>query len=302
MTINLSDFDEDEKQPEKHLSNSQISAYVRCPLTYFWRYVKGLKSPPAASMVLGSALHKAFEHNYNQKIYSHKDVSLEMVRDVFSDEWKRASKDAVYDPEKNESSEDFERAGLMMVEKYHTEVAPRIQPKLIEHRFMLTIAGLARPVLGFIDLIDDNDVIVDHKTSKAVPNALTLAKDFQLVLYKMAFRAKFGKDPKGLRYDYIVRKSSKKTGDWAEIHPMPVEKNASHEFAMVEHFKTVLNGIKMAFFHQPDQYSFICTPTGCGFWNNCAGRIQRGEKPEFLDEIRELQMQAAKKLIETGAL
>lgn len=302
MSISLDGFEEAEKQPERHLSYSQVSAYVRCPLTYYWRYVKGIKTAPAGAMALGSSLHKAFEHNYSQKIYSHKDLPMSVVLDVFRDAWKENSRGCSYDPEKSENADSMLADGLMMVEKYHAEVSPKIQPKLIEARVTLNIPGISREILMFIDLVDDKDVVVDHKTSKATPNALTLAKDFQLVLYRMGFRAKFGYNPKGLRYDYIVRKASKKTGSWVEIHPMPVEKNETHEAALIAHFKTVLRCIKLCQFHNPDQFSFICTPSGCGFWDKCQGCVMRGERPDFLDEIREMQDAALRRVADGEAI
>ena len=60
------------KQPE-HYSASQISTYLRCPMVYFYRYIKGLKRPATGHLHLGTAFHYAQEINYKQKIDSRKD-------------------------------------------------------------------------------------------------------------------------------------------------------------------------------------------------------------------------------------
>ena len=293
--IDLSDFAEDEQQPEKSLSHSAIGAYIRCPLVYHWRYNKGVKVPPASAMSFGSSVHKALETNYAQKIHSHSDLPIDVVTDAFRDSWKANAKESVFDPEKEENADDMLDEGVMMVEKYHLEVAPKIQPAAVEAKFSINIPGLRRSVMGFIDLIDTNDVVSDHKTSRKVPDSLALQKSHQLTLYKMAFRAKNGRDPKGLRFDYLVRRSSKKTGKWVEIHPMPVQRTEAHEKLFIETAKTVSNAIDAAlFFPNPD--TFICSPMGCGYWSRCVGRVLTGEKPEFMDEIKAMQEAAHEKM------
>lgn len=292
--MSLGDFVEDEVQQEKSLSHSAINAYVRCGMVYYWRYIKGVKAPPASAMSFGTSIHAALESNYEQKILTHKDLPLDVVTDAFRDSWKEVAKESVFDPEKDEKPGDMLDEGVMMVEKYHADVAPNIQPAAVESKFTISIPGLRRSVMGYIDLIDVNDVVSDHKTSRMVPNSLTLQKSHQLTLYKMAFRNKHGRDPKGLRFDYLVRKSSKKTGKWAEIHLMPVQRTETHEKLFVETAKTVSNGIDAALFHaNPD--TFICSPMGCGYWNRCMGRVLKGEKVEFLDEIHQMQIDAKAK-------
>lgn len=292
--VALDAFQEDEVQPEKALSHSAIGAFIRCGMVYYWRYIKGVKAPPAAAMGFGTSVHAALELNYDQKIHSHKDLPLDVVTDCFRDTWKDVARESVFDPEKEENKDEMLDEGVMMVEKYHAEVAPNIQPAAVESKFNINIPGLRRSITGYIDLIDDKDIVSDHKTSKKVPDSLTLQKSHQLTLYKMAFRQKHGRDPKGLRFDYLVRKSSKKTGKWVEIHPMPVQRHAAHEHAFVETAKTVSNSIDAAnFFPNPD--TFICSPMGCGYWSRCMGRVLQGEKVEAFEEIRNMQKVAKEK-------
>lgn len=289
--IGLDAFEEAEVQPEKALSHSAIGAFVRCGMVYYWRYIKGVKSPPASAMSFGTSIHAALETNYEQKIHSFKDLPTDVVTDAFRDSWKEAAKGSIFDPEKEENPGEMLDEGVMMVEKYQSEVAPKIQPAAVESRFILKVPGLRRAVMGYIDLIDTNDVVSDHKTSRKVPDSLTLQKSHQLTIYKMAFRQKHGRDPRGLRYDYLVRKSSKKTGKWVEIHPMPVSRSESHEKLFIDTAKTVSNAIDAALFH-PNPDTFICSPMGCGYWSRCMGRVLAGEKLEALDEIHQMQLDA----------
>jgi hypothetical protein len=113
----------------------------------------------------------------------------------------------------------------------------------------------------------------------------------------MAYRTKFGHNPKGLRYDYLVRKSSKRFGFSAEIHPMPVQRTEAHEWDLIETFKTVSNNIKMALYY-PNSTGFTCGPMSCGYWDVCRAPVMAGQRPDYYDEIRCLQQEAVKNIME----
>lgn len=286
--------------PRPHISHSQITSYMRCPMVTYWRYEKGVQVAPVSALSFGSCIHKALEHNYKQKIYSRTDVPDSVVKDVFRDAWREAAKETVFDAERDENPDMFLDIGIQMLEKYQAEIAPNIQPKAVEVRFKILLPGVPREVLGFIDLIDEDETVIDHKTSRMVPNAMTLGKDLQLTLYRIAYRIKFGHNPKRLRYDYLVRKHSKRTGSWAEIHPVPVERNDAHEKNLIETYKTVCKAVKMKYFY-PIGTNFTCAPSSCGFWPMCMGKILENKNLDFMDDIREMQSKAMKAFLEEEA-
>ena len=57
---------------------------------------------------------------------------------------------------------------------------------------------------GIIDIVDEDGWVRDHKTSKKSPADSDAEDDNQLKIYELAFRARYGYKPKGLRKDYIV--------------------------------------------------------------------------------------------------
>ena len=298
--ITLDDFAEDEKQPEKHLSHSQISAYMRCPVAYYSRYILGVKSAPSAAMVLGSGVHKAFEKNFEQKIVSGKDLPSSAVKDVFRDYWRENSKEAVFNSERDEVKEEMGDEGISMVEKYMDEVSPSVQPVAVEKRFFLKLPGVRRKILGFIDLVTKDEIVVDFKTTKRLPDAEKLSKDHQLSLYSIAYKQENGRDASLFRYDYLLRKSSKGKGKWTEIHLMPTMRNEIHKANLIATYATVERQIDMAEFY-PNTDSFLCSAGMCGFYDECQRKILAGVKPDFLDRIKSLQETAQKNLRETGS-
>ena len=63
----------------QHFSPSQIKLARKCLEQFRQRYVLGIRTPPAAALVWGTADHKAQERNYAQKIESLEDLPMEMV-------------------------------------------------------------------------------------------------------------------------------------------------------------------------------------------------------------------------------
>lgn len=298
--ISLDGFQEAEVQPEKHLSHSQISAFMRCPVSYYARYILGVKSPPSASMVLGSACHKGFEKNFAAKAVSFRDLPTDAVLDIFRDYWREASKEAVFSAEKDEHPDEMMEDGLSMVKKYMEEVAPSIQPIAVEKKFLIKLPGVRRKILGFIDLITKSEAVIDFKTTKRLPDAEKLAKDHQLSLYSIAYRHEYGRSASLFRYDYLLRKSSKTKGRWTEIHLMPTQRNEVHEENLCRTYASVERQIDMAEYY-PNTDSFLCSAGMCGFYGECQAKILSGKRPDFLDHVKSLQEAAQKKLRETGS-
>ncbi len=75
----------------------------------------------------------------------------------------------------------------------------------------MVFENVAYTLKGIIDLIEEDGTIVDHKCSKRSPSQVDIDRDIQLSAYQLAYRSIHGQDPKGLRYDYIVRNKAPKT-------------------------------------------------------------------------------------------
>jgi len=66
-----------------YISVTQIKMYLRCPAQYYFRYVLGLKIPPAGALVLGRAVHAGLEHYFAGKLHTGEGPPVNRVLDVF---------------------------------------------------------------------------------------------------------------------------------------------------------------------------------------------------------------------------
>ncbi len=171
----------------RSISPTQLRAYDTCPLQYRMRYVERVPTRDSPASLVGQAVHAALESNFLLKRRSGRDLEGEDAAEVFDDVWEaRFPPGAASGP----LAEDFDRAyasGQSVLELYLAEVAPSVIPHLVEHRFRFDIPGVQVQLVGTVDLIDRNGVVIDHKTSvKPYPEAYP-SRDLQLQCYAIGY-------------------------------------------------------------------------------------------------------------------
>lgn len=205
--------------PKSYLSFSQMDTYAKCPKMYEYTYVMGAPRTTNLAMIQGSAVHKALETNYEQKIASRKDLPVADVLDSLSTHYDKMKEDL-----EDVSSEEIgaqKDLAVNFTEKYHESYAPTVQPLEVESEFSLEITPTL-VVNGFIDLIQDishkplmqepslvdhvnrGKVIVDHKVGKKAKSQSDADTNLQLSIYSLVT------DIPNVRYDSLIptKKSS----------------------------------------------------------------------------------------------
>ncbi len=134
-------------------------------------------------LTLGSAYHKGLEVNFKQKVKTEKDLPLDVVRDAFSTEWERRLRydDVQFiDGAKPGKVKD---GGIKLVSEYHTNVAPSVQPFMVEEPFTIQAGG--SELKGIIDLATSG-AIIDHKTAARPWTQERADSDLQATCYLLA--------------------------------------------------------------------------------------------------------------------
>lgn len=175
----------------RHFSPSSIRMLKVCPEQYRQRYILGKKKRPGEALTLGSATHAAMAFNLEQKIESHEDRPEAEVLEYFHDfAWPTAiEKDGGKDEIRWDDPTDLDkprRDGERMTLAYHANVTPRIQPVAKpEQKITLHIEGLPVPVIGYLDVEEEMDVI-DLKTGKQVQKKPDSNWRLQGTIYSLA--------------------------------------------------------------------------------------------------------------------
>jgi len=154
--------------PKQHFSPSQLNQIGRCLEQFRRATVNGEKRRPGEAPVIGTAMHKAFEKNFGQKIDSHQDMPTYEVVDYYMEtfpsvverEQEYSGLEVEWD---SESGPDKARArGKLGVLNYQDRVASRIQPTAVESDVEVDL-GFEVPVIGRVDLVR-RESGVDYKT------------------------------------------------------------------------------------------------------------------------------------------
>lgn len=200
-----------------YISATRVRQFLFCPLSYKYIYVDGVSrddGDPQGKiyLIFGEAVHAALEENYRQKITTRKDLDAKIVVESFKREFFQGTKD-IGIKESNMPSyakpSDMALAGENMLYQYMEEKAPTIQPLYVEHEFTIPLKNYNVVLHGFIDVIDENFIIRDHKTvGKSTFKDWTqeaVDESVQLTIYAAAFRKLFGKKEGGVCIDLLPR-------------------------------------------------------------------------------------------------
>jgi hypothetical protein len=151
-------------------------------------------------MITGTAGHKGLEVHLVAKKETREDGPLDVALDAYSDSFDLEVEEAE-DSSKTERGE-WKDKGARSVKLWHKEVAPTIQPKLIEQPISFWINGV--PWTGTLDLADEDNVIIDHKFPNRTPSDGG-SYLINLVGYAIGFRELTGEVESQVRLDNIVQ-------------------------------------------------------------------------------------------------
>lgn len=187
-----------------HISYSQISQYMICPLKFQFQYVQGLKPEYiSAALPFGSAIHHTIAVLYKQLQATHQPPSKPDIQDIFADRWEWQQKEN----EKNqievkfkagkESWDSLKEMGVRMIAAYY-DYADSTSMLIGENVVAVELPlcgdlvenGSDMDFVGIIDLIlrDPSNTsifhIIDHKTAARRYDETKVATDMQLTAYK----------------------------------------------------------------------------------------------------------------------
>lgn len=249
-------------------SPTQISMYMTCPLSYWWRYRENVKSPPGVAQTVGSSFHKAVAGNNRHKLVHGADLPAKDVTTAFADTFADSAKEI--EDWAGERPDAVVKKGCAITGAYMTEYAPKVQRiRAVELDVRAQVAG--RPFRGIVDLDaavaeDDQQRLYDYKvTSRGYSGPL--AHHLQLGIYAAACnRADIG----------LIEVDRKKAGA-CMIKPGTI--NIVGARFVDATCRNVIAAIEAGIFPPCDPASWKCSAKWCGYYSRCRGSSRF--KPPF---------------------
>ena len=243
--------------PRQHVSVSQINTYTRCPAEYYFRYIEGVTAPLKPAMYKGSITHSGIEFNYRQKIDSRQDLPIEQVKEYTSAQFDERAEEVEWDEDKGKAKDET----LSLLELYHKEIAPSIQPVAVEERAEIAFVGKDYTLLGYIDVVDENGFIRDTKTTGRTPSEDVIDNNLQLAAYSLMYRTLKDKPETGVALDYLVSLKKPKVVQFQTT----VEDNLRNRFLKI--MDAVVTNIENGNFY-PNHQSVFCGKK-CPYYQQC---------------------------------
>ena len=243
-----------------HVSASAIEMFLRCPQQWVFRYVEGIRQPPAVAMVQGTSLHRATEYNYAYKVDTAEDAALDEVLDVARDAFVSES-ESIEDWEDEEPGPALDTA-VSLARVYHTELAPTVMPVEVEREFVLEDESWRWPCLGYEDVLTAESVI-DIKTAAKKKSQSDLDTSLQAGIYLL--ERHLSEKPERFAWHVAVKTKTLTTQvlERSVVEPERVRLLVSRVQAGMQ--QVLDTGLAMP--AQPG--SWACSERLCGFWRLC---------------------------------
>lgn len=271
-----------------NLSFSKIDTYTKCGVKYYLKYVKGIIIPSPTPVILGQAIHHAFEKFFLEKL-SGNILSVSDVLDIFSDKIDSLfSEEVLLSEEEKELGLDRVKgeckdAGVAAIKGYYTKRALEIEPFLVEQEFQVDLMKVINDLyiddedlqldiqvklFGYFDLITSEKAIHDLKVKTYKPKKDEADKSQQLSLYTLAYKELLGEFPEKITLENIVLPGKlEKTP--AQVIIQETKRTEEDIKRALRRTLRVINGIRKGVYIPPDQSSWLCQYCGYRKLNIC---------------------------------
>lgn len=242
---------------------SAVDTWLKCGKQYQFRYVQGKKSPPGIALLEGSAHHKAMEYNNNHKKEKGFDLKPKVVTDYFHDDFERRVKNEEQLEWNSENLDTVSYRAEALHRDYFRNVAPKIDPELIEHKFerVVTVEGLKFKLYGTLDLTEPSS-LYDYKTCSKKWNQGDVDNNLQLSLYSFAV------PKKEVGIIMFVKKAM------PEVGILKSTRTLQQVVWALKTAKAVVNAIQAGSFPMTNPSSWACSKRFCGYWGECRGKYE----------------------------
>lgn len=268
------------KLPAGPLSNSQLTSFIMCPKSYYFKYIERVRTPFSKNLFFGILMHFGLERlSYQllsksidiQKIY--KLVESKSIEELKNKNNLKYSKNLDYK---------FVLKGInLLLKQWRMKGLHKIKPTGIEEIIYKEIGGY--PMILKIDLIDDNKKVSDYKLNKNHKTEKDVEKSLQLSLYS------HGTGIKNVSFYSFKFPKMTKTNSWK---PEFKEICGYRTTKQLKWCEEVVNSIGTSIVNRNfpvcDPSNWNCSEKYCDFWDSCRGRIEtKTELPNWLDNIKE---------------
>lgn len=253
-----------------HISPSQLDMYLRCGEQWRRRYVCREVIPPGIALVKGGAVHQAAEVNFGQKVESRSDLPAKVLCEAAVEHVEATvRKDGLFLTPEEESIGAQAIVGrakdsaVALTNLYARDIAPRVQPIMVEEFVRIPIPRCSHDLLGRLDVVDDQDQVVDLKTSSRRKTQEDVDRSDQLTFYDAAVEYRLERKCRGVRLEVMVETKV------PTVQTLRSERTRRDRDVLLGKINSMIAGIQASVFLPAAAGSWCCSPRFCGYWHSC---------------------------------
>lgn len=246
------------------VSASKIKVYKTCARQYQYKYVLPHNDRPIddknVAALLGTAIHKAIELKYDTG--ENPVATFQRVMDDTITQWEnqklKINMQGYYTTAL--------KVGTDILRKFDWD---QFNPIALEQAFTLPFPNASNPianVTGFIDMIDMDGSVIDHKSKAKAPAQDELDHDPQFILYAWAYEQMYGVMPYRVIWNHVRT---------AKLYEANVQHFYSDKIAQLTADMVAMLDNK----HYPRRQMDKVCKTECSFYALCYG-----DKPKVVEE------------------
>ena len=196
----------------EEVSASRLKRWSTCRLQFFYHYVAQIKKPSTPALVIGKVVHSVLQE-WNRARWLGHTTFKEILNEVFDAKWAEEQVDPEMDWNAKEGDERLKTLSLLEFYLDQTPINAEERPMAVEVMLEADLARHGLPnLIGVIDLVRPQGVIVDFKTSSITPNADNVAhlNEIQLTCYSILFRESTNQVESGIELHTLVKTKTPK--------------------------------------------------------------------------------------------
>lgn len=247
-----------------HLSYSSISSYLMCPRAWKFHYLDKVPAPTSPALLFGSAFHNALEGYI-------KDRDSLPLTERWLQAWQEQTE---RDQEVNwgdDTPEALANLGVRMfgdsdVRDLVNSLTP-LSPEHVEQYIELQVPGVPIPIIGYIDMVEEDGVPCDFKTSSRSWYQSKADDELQAGFYLAALN-QLGTPSSGnlFRYYVFTKTKTPKAQIWETT------RSNAELLWLFGLIREVWEAIQAEHF-PPNPTTWKCSAKWCEYWSICRGRV-----------------------------
>ena len=265
----------------KHVSPSQLDAFIRCPQCWYYQYVERLPRKASGNLIVGTAAHNALAHYFRYKWKMQKQMEEAELLGSFSNDFdKRARKETDIDWGTDTKKEPLDEGktkdrGIIALRAVAKDLLPHINPVKVEASVRRDIPGTDIVLLGYIDVLEAG-AIRDYKFTGRMKTEDDAHQSRQLSAYAWMVGKPLAEDKSEFEVSLEVATFAGRTERRASTR-------SQARLSFYEH--RVLARVVAAMHQCLESGNFPCLTEGwqcskkfCDFWGECMGKVRGGAK------------------------